>query len=150
MTEQRKCFVHGDFSPKNVLVDRSPGASPGSCWVIDFEVAHYGDPAFDLAFLLSHLVMKSLHMPSNRTAYDGCVDAFSAGYVRAAGALVPDWPYVMRHVGCLLMARIRGKSPAEYLTESQREATWLLGTLLVGGEPHTLAELSELRDEVLA
>ena len=37
------CLVHGDYSPKNVLVG-------DGLWVIDFEVAHFGDPAFDLAF----------------------------------------------------------------------------------------------------
>jgi aminoglycoside phosphotransferase (APT) family kinase protein len=50
----RRALVHGDFSPKNLLV------WPGHVMLIDFEVGHYGDPAFDLGFFLSHLVLKSV------------------------------------------------------------------------------------------
>ena len=54
-------LVHGDFSPKNVLVPASTGREP---WVIDFEVVHVGHPVFDVAFLSSHLILKSIHLPA--------------------------------------------------------------------------------------
>jgi aminoglycoside phosphotransferase (APT) family kinase protein len=54
---QRISLVHGDFSPKNILVDS------GAAIVIDWECVHYGNPAFDAAFLLNHLLLKSFHMP---------------------------------------------------------------------------------------
>ncbi|MCL5745510.1 MAG: aminoglycoside phosphotransferase family protein, partial [Acidobacteria bacterium] len=47
---RRVSLVHGDWSPKNFLV------SQGAMLAIDFEVIHFGDPAFDSAFLLNHLL----------------------------------------------------------------------------------------------
>lgn len=35
--------------------------------VIDFEVIHFGDPAFDAAFLLNHLFIKSVYLSQWRT-----------------------------------------------------------------------------------
>ncbi len=61
------CLVHGDYSPKNVLVGEG-------IWVIDFEVAHFGDPAFDLAFMLNHLLLKRLHVPAAKAvALERCI-----------------------------------------------------------------------------
>lgn len=145
MRRRRACLVHGDFSPKNVLVDpRGEG-----CWIIDFEVAHYGDPAFDLSFLLTHLLLKSLHRPANRDGYDLCAHTFVAAYTAAiAPPLAPDMPYVMRHVGGLLAARVLGKSPAEYLDDAQAQTAWALAHVLLGpARVADLADLLSLRDE---
>ncbi len=70
----RVCLVHGDFSPKNVLV------GPDSLWVIDFEVAHVGDPVFDPAFMLNHLMLKAIHRPADAAAYRACAEAFVSSY----------------------------------------------------------------------
>jgi aminoglycoside phosphotransferase (APT) family kinase protein len=48
----RRVLVHGDFSPKNILVGAQGPV------VLDAECAWYGDPAFDLAFVLNHLLLK--------------------------------------------------------------------------------------------
>ena len=90
----------GDWSPKNLLV------YPDSVLALDFEVAHCGDPAFDVAFLLSHLVMKSVHLPQHQLQLRQAADAFLAGY----GAIPPD-AHVTAELGCLLLARVDGKSP---------------------------------------
>jgi len=143
LLRQKVCFVHGDFSPKNVLVGE------GGLWVVDFEVAHLGDPAFDVAFMLCHLVLKSFHMPAKVPLLDACMSAFVASYKAHLG-LGPKlaWPHVLEHVACLLLARVKGKSPAEYLTEPERRAAWALGTSLLSGPPGSLAELWARRDEV--
>lgn len=146
MQARRECLVHGDFSPKNVLV--GPG---GATWVIDFEVAHLGDPSFDVAFLVSHLLMKSVHRPQHVDDYDRCILAFGDGYVdqaRADGGQGPSWGHTMRHVGGLLLARVRGKSPAEYLTSQEAERVWALGRDLLTAPPDTLSALLLRRDEV--
>ncbi len=130
LTSRRRCLSHGDFSPKNVLVGDS------GLWVIDFEVAHLGDPAFDLAFLLSHLLLKSLHQPGWSDRYAACAESFTDSYSHAANpALAPGWDYVAGHVGCLLLARVHGKSPAEYLTGGQRHSASRLGAALVAQQP---------------
>ena len=103
----REALVHGDVSPKNILVD---GTQPV---FLDAECAWYGDPAFDLAFCLNHMLLKCLWTPSATDGFLACFDALTAGYnpdpeVEArAAALLP----------ALFLARVDGKSPVEYLTE---------------------------------
>jgi aminoglycoside phosphotransferase (APT) family kinase protein len=142
MAERRTCFVHGDFSPKNVLVGRGD-ADP---WVIDFEAAHRGDPVFDIAFMLTHLSMKAIHLPEIAIKLDECALAFAIAYDdEASHGVAPRWRYVFGHVGCLLLARVVGKSPAEYLTEDDRERVWALGVDLLQSPPDSPEELSERR-----
>ena len=84
--------------------------------MIDWEVVHRGDPAFDVAFLLNHLALKTIHRPDAREGYEACGEAFLEAYGRDV-----DMTYVLGLVGCLMLARVDGKSPAEYLTEAERE-----------------------------
>lgn len=121
-----RCFVHGDFSPKNVLV-----GSGGHC-VIDFEVAHIGNPLFDLAFLVTHLMLKSVRSPGNAEAYRKCALLFIDGYTSVEGAerVTLGEPLGLQ-VGCLLLARVHGKSPVEYLGPRQQAAVVHLGASLV-------------------
>ena len=112
----RRVLVHGDFSPKNLLI------GPAGPVILDAECAWYGDPAFDLAFVLNHLLLKGAWRPQWRaryvTAFAALADAY-LGHVRweprdaveaRTAALLPG----------LMLARIDGKSPVEYLT-AERE-----------------------------
>jgi aminoglycoside phosphotransferase (APT) family kinase protein len=106
-------LVHGDVSPKNILI------GPQGPVFIDAECAWFGDPAFDLAFCLNHLLLKSLWIPAAAVrllaAYDRLAETYLAGVEwelaelldRRTAHLLPG----------LLLARIDGKSPVEYLTE---------------------------------
>ncbi len=109
---RRVCLVHGDWSPKNFLV------RPGTVMAIDFEVTHFGDPAFDSAFLLNHLLLKSFYRPQWSAEIVRLALRFWEVY-RAAIPAGCDWieTATLAHLGCLLLARIDGKSPAEYMTE---------------------------------
>ena len=111
MKGRRRCLVHGDCSPKNVLV------GPDGIWLIDFEVAHHGDPTFDVAFLASHLMLKAVHQPAARARLRAALDAFLAGYRGAAGGadLLDAEPWLVRGTAALMLARVDGKSPVEYL-----------------------------------
>ena len=104
------CLVHGDYSPKNVLVgDR--------VWVIDFEVAHFGDPAFDLAFMLDHLLLKRLHVSPAAGAIEDCASAFLDAYCAAVPAgLLPDDPLRPRARRLPDGRPGRRQFPAEYLS----------------------------------
>ncbi len=109
--QRRVSLVHGDFSPKNLLV------TDDAMMAIDWEVVHWGDPSFDAAFLTNHLLLKAFHRPAQWRDYS----AAAAAFWKTLLATMPpgyDWfePAAMRHLGCLLLARIDGKSPAEYLT----------------------------------
>lgn len=116
----RYCLVHGDFSPKNLLVDTF------NVTLIDFEVGHYGDPAFDLGFFLSHLVLKGFRRPQDWIALQEAASAFLDSYGSCLTALIDEATMkdMMRRaienmLACML-ARIDGKSPVEYLTPVQR------------------------------
>jgi len=108
----KKALVHGDVSPKNILV------GPKGPVFLDAECAWYGDPAFDLAFCLNHLLLKCIWRPQWHPAYLDCFDALAAAYLDAvtwearadiearASHLLPG----------LLLGRVDGKSPVEYIT----------------------------------
>jgi 5-methylthioribose kinase len=135
MLARRICLVHADFSPKNVLV----GAD--DLWVIDHECAHVGDPAFDVAFLLDHLVLKSIHRPSAADAYRVCAERFLAAY----GSAPPD---VTAHLGCQLLARVDGKSPAEYLDDGGRERARATAIRLIREQPEDPLEAWTLLEQL--
>lgn len=121
--ETKVCLVHGDVSPKNILV------TPRRPMFLDAECAWYGDPAFDLAFCLNHLLLKCLWVPSARAALLECYDALSKAYGAPfegvqdrAASLLP----------ALLLARVDGKSPVEYLTEENKRTVRSLARSLLG------------------
>lgn len=112
----RITLIHGDISPKNIL------AGPSGPIFLDAECAVYGDPAFDAAFCLTHLMAKCLWRPASTEDYLACFDAFTKHYL--AGV---DWENVeaieartATLLAAILLARVDGKSPLEYLTESNR------------------------------
>lgn len=133
MRSTRVCLVHGDYSPKNVLVG-------DGLWVIDFEVAHYGDPAFDVAFMLNHLLLKRLHRPQAAGELDVCVESFWNAYADTS-TVCPSMDYALGHVGCLMVARVDGKSPAEYLTEPERRIARRIGSQLLLDPPNEIVEV---------
>ena len=128
----RRCLVHGDFSPKNLLV------WPGHLMLIDFEVGHYGDPAFDLGFFLTHLVLKSIRSRLQGERFLSLATCFWNSYHEALAPSIgqPEMAELEQRLllnlaGCLL-ARIDGKSPVDYLSPQQQAAArelaigWLL------------------------
>ena len=125
-------LVHGDVSPKNILL------GPHGPLLLDAECAWYGDPAFDLAFLLNHLLLKAAFRPELATQYGQVFQDIVASYLphvtwepvaqfeARAAALLPG----------LLLARIDGKSPVEYLDELTRaHVRKVAGTLIRAAEP---------------
>jgi aminoglycoside phosphotransferase (APT) family kinase protein len=112
-------LVHGDYSPKNLVVGE------GRLVVLDAEVAWFGDPVFDVAFLLTHLHLKALFHAS-RTAVRREVLALVPAFWRGYGAALESRATVeleartVRLLQLLLLARVHGKSPVEYLTPPQQ------------------------------
>jgi hypothetical protein len=108
----KKTLVHGDISPKNILV------GPNGPVFLDAECAWYGDPAFDLAFCLNHLLLKCVWLPQWQARFLESFDALAASYLgditwesradieERTAHLLPG----------LLLGRIDGKSPVEYIT----------------------------------
>jgi 5-methylthioribose kinase len=140
----RRCLVHGDFAPKNILL------GVDGAWVLDHEVAHHGNPLFDLSFMLSFLVLDTLHRPELGPDLRAAADGFLTAYARAAGpALAPDPIATSGHTACQLLARVDGKSTAAFLTAPAVAAARSLGTALLLEPAGSLAELWERLGAVL-
>ncbi len=113
---KRRCIVHGDFSPKNILTD-----GERSVMIIDWEVVHYGNPVFDVAFMSNHLTLKAIHFRNKGSKkYLKLLSTFCGTYFSSAGRRVVDLSDFFRVLGALLLARVDGKSPAEYLSEDDK------------------------------
>jgi 5-methylthioribose kinase len=117
---ERHCLVHGDFSPKNLLLHGK------QLILIDFEVGHYGDPAFDLGFFLAHLMLKAFYHVPRHEDFFALTDSFWNGYRSEMAAVVPPPEFdalvcrgILNFAGCAL-ARLDGKSKIDYLKDSAR------------------------------
>ena len=114
----KRALVHGDVSPKNILI------GPDGPIFLDAECAWHGDPAFDLAFCLNHLLLKCLWTPRATAGFLGCFDAMVRRYLPGV-----DWEPAAEMeartaslLPGLFLARVDGKSPVEYLTEPRDKA----------------------------
>ncbi|QLL24679.1 phosphotransferase [Actinobacteria bacterium IMCC26103] len=115
ITTLKITLVHGDFSPKNIMAstDHSP-------IVLDFEVAHIGNPVFDLAFLLAHLLCKIIHAPQadQKQLLVETAKQFLASYQKTTRLSVAT--SLPHHVALIALARVEGVSPVNYLDESDQ------------------------------
>ena len=111
--DRRLSLVHGDYSPKNILVrgDR--------LILLDHEVIHWGDPAFDVGFALTHLLSKANHLPAHRERFATAAETFWEDYSDNVSDDYSEWHIVRHTLGCLL-ARVAGRSPLEYLDADAR------------------------------
>ena len=133
-------LTHGDFSPKNILI------SPERLVLLDCEAAWFGDPAFDAAFLLNHLLLKALHLPAWRENYLRLAFVWWSEY---GAALAERFDASLRsRIGRLLLmlmlARIDGKSPVEYIVEERKKELVrdFVGRMLPAG----VFEMEEITD----
>jgi 5-methylthioribose kinase len=117
------CIVLADFSPKNILISAARIA------IVDFETGHYGDPAFDLGFYLSHLLLKAICFKSRFTEYAELTHRFWTTYWRGLLPLrdVPEFAprqllgRTFNHLAGCMWARVDGKSPVDYLELKDQE-----------------------------
>ncbi|WP_188113338.1 phosphotransferase [Nocardioides humilatus] len=118
LRSHRSVLVHGDVSPKNILI------GPRGPVLIDAETAVWGDPSFDVAFCVNHLLLKCLLPDAAVTDLVGSAEALTRTYLshasweldaeiaERAGALLP----------ALMLARVDGRSPVEYLDATAQDA----------------------------
>ncbi len=111
-------LVHGDYSPKNVLVYNN------QLVLLDHEVIHWGDPAFDLGFSLAHLLSKAHHLLGQRQQFADAALYYWQTYLQTLADV--DWltdleTRAVRHtLGCLL-ARVAGRSQMDYFGDAERQ-----------------------------
>jgi 5-methylthioribose kinase len=122
-----RCLVDGDYAPKNILVE--PG---GRSWVLDLEVAHIGNPVFDLGFFLSFVVLSAVRWPALADELRTLAGGFLEAYAEGEGAeLASDVSCVTGHTACLVLARTDGVSPAAFLDDESRHRAREVGTILL-------------------
>ena len=147
-TQRNKlALVHGDVSPKNILV------GPDGPVLLDAECAWWGDPAFDLAFCLNHLMLKCLWVPAKRGALLDSFRAMTDAYLPLVTWEPPA--RLERRVAHLLpalfLARVDGKSPVEYITlDEQRDAVRRVAVRLLTDPPDRLADVAKAWAKELA
>lgn len=112
ISSARIALMQGDVSPKNIL------RGPNGPVFLDAETACYGDPAFDLAFCLNHLLLKCIWHPEHQSSYLVCFDALAAAYRAGIAWESPETLECRAStlLPALMLARIDGKSPVEYIT----------------------------------
>jgi tRNA A-37 threonylcarbamoyl transferase component Bud32 len=143
----RLTLVHGDYSPKNILV------FAGRLVLLDHEVIHFGDPSFDLGFSLTHLLSKAHHLPERRMAIFQAALLYWETYRGLVGHL--DWADRLAEraahqtLGCLL-ARVAGRSPLEYLTDEEKRRQQRVVVDIMASPPGSIPELIERFLEGLA
>lgn len=141
LLNNRLTLVHGDFSPKNVLV-----AGP-RLYILDFEVSHIGDASFDLGFLVNHFVLKAIKNRHWAAAYLNLMRDTTRHYldlVRFTDPAVLEYDTV-RTFALLFLARVDGKSPAEYITsDSDKALTRRLAKDILRQDLRTFADVEAL------
>jgi len=131
-------LVHGDVSPKNIL------SGPRGPVFLDAECAWYGDPAFDLAFCLNHMLLKCLWTPWAAPGFLRLFDILARSYL---AGVTWEPPQVMerrtaRLLPGLFLARVDGKSPAEYVTgESDKAAIRRVALKFLSQPPERLSDI---------
>jgi aminoglycoside phosphotransferase (APT) family kinase protein len=134
---RRVALVHGDYSPKNILV------RDGKLILLDHEVIHWGDPAFDVGFAMTHLLSKGHHLRAIRRKFVKSAVSFWVNYEHFAGGLWNaelERMAVCHTLGCLL-ARVRGRSTLEYLNEPARSRQERAVLSMMRNVPTNLTEL---------
>jgi 5-methylthioribose kinase len=132
-------LVHGDYSPKNILVH------DGRLVLLDHEVIHFGDPTFDLGFSMTHFLSKAHHLPERRRAF---ADA-NVAYWERYRSIVASEPWTgdlegraVRKTLGVLLARVRGRSPLEYLDRTERDRQAAVTIALMADPPATVPALT--------
>ena len=133
-------LVHGDYSPKNVLIYDS------RLVLLDYEVIHWGDPAFDLGFSLTHFLSKAHALPAHRADFAAAARMYWSSYWQQVHDLrfaADVESYAVRHMLACLLARVAGRSPLEYLDAEQRAHQQAIVVKLMASVPNTVDELVE-------
>lgn len=133
----RRTLVHGDVSPKNILV------GPDGPVFLDAECATWGDGAFDVAFVTAHLLLKMVVAPTAEDDLAASIESLRDTYLDRL-TWEPLAPFERRWAAIttgLLLARVDGLSPVEYLDDAERTLVRDAARDLVGDPPDTIDDL---------
>jgi 5-methylthioribose kinase len=139
LQSHERVLVHGDVSPKNIMI------RDGVPIFLDAECATAGDPSFDIAFCLTHLILKAVHLKKARNELLASIVRFWQSYEphvqwesafdleRRVGRLLP----------AMMLARVDGKSPVEYLDEGEQQIVRIMAVPLLKSPSSSLSAMVE-------
>jgi len=124
----------------------------GKLVLLDHEVIHFGDPAFDVGFSMTHLLSKAHHFAKYRPEFVAAAHAYASKYLASLRGV--DWrealePRAVRHTLACLLARVAGRSPLEYLSPEERSRQQRMVINLISHPPQVLADLIDAFSEGL-
>ncbi len=134
----RLALTHGDWSPKNMVCEG------GRLIFIDYECVHFGDPSYDAAFAINHLLLKAFRRPKQAAEIHGLARVFFEALLGLlpVEAMPRFEEAAMRHLAFLMLARIDGKSPVEYLRDqSLRQRVRHKAKEMIADSPKSLDEV---------
>lgn len=136
---RRFALVHGDYSPKNVLIHQR------KLIILDYEVLHFGDHAFDIGFSLTHLLSKAHHLSAHREAFLDLARQFWQAYLNelSPDLRAPLQHFAVKHTLACLLARVAGRSPLEYLDSREGANQQRIAVALTG---EGIADVPDLID----
>jgi aminoglycoside phosphotransferase (APT) family kinase protein len=137
---QKFTLVHGDYSPKNILKYN------GKLILLDHEVIHWGDPAFDVGFSMTHLLSKAHHLKEHRNAFAQAAQFYWEHYFTQLQNV--EWKEhleerAVRHTLACLLARVAGRSPLEYLDAQERKTQQNVVVKMMKDPPRRMSKLIE-------
>lgn len=137
LESSKTCLVHGDYSPKNILV-----VSNLRTIVLDFEVAHTGNPVFDLAFLLGHLLCKQEYFADLEKKKAIAITAIEFLKQYETRLEAPAAPTLAWHIATIALARVDGISPVNYLNDAAQKSVRNRTLAILGSnQPPSLTEV---------
>jgi 5-methylthioribose kinase len=136
--QHRECLVHGDYSPKNVLI------RPDRLVLLDHEVIHFGEPAFDLGFSLTHLLSKAHYLHAQRRSFVSAAHLYWRSYLQAVHPFHQSADFesrVVRHTLACLLARVAGRSTLEYFNPDHRRTQQEVILQMIPSVPQNVTDL---------
>ncbi len=134
-----RCLVHDDYSPKNIFVQ----PATGRLILLDYEGAHWGNPAFDVGFFLTHPLAKGIHFPNDAKRFAEAIRRFARAYFASCGSAGAKLEDAILQWGAISLARVDGKSPLEYLiAEPERHTLRQFGRKMLLGGFSTIEEIA--------
>lgn len=134
---RRFALVHGDYSPKNALLHQR------KLIILDYEVLHFGDPAFDIGFSLTHFLSKAHRLSAHRDAFLDMARQYWQSYLNELrpDLRAPVQQFAVKHTLACLLARVAGRSPLEYLDGHERARQQRIVIALIGGGIDDVSDL---------
>jgi len=131
------CLVHGDYSPKNILIHNH------RLILLDHEVMHFGDGTFDLGFSMTHLLSKARHVEGKKAAFQQAAKLYWEEYGKHFDVDESWEQRAVRHTIACMLARVKGKSLLEYLSEEERASQCKCCLQLIDSIPTHIHQLIE-------